>query len=63
MFQKRHYEELASILREIREGCKNNPLMIAHVDTCIIPQFVDRLAQGNSQFKRERFLKACGLEG
>ena len=59
-FQRRHYEEIAKIVRmiggDIRGGCVVTPESLAK-------RVASELDATNPNFNRARFLKACGVEG
>ena len=54
-YQKRHYEDVARIL-------KSDAGHLDRVRNTIIQEFTDLFATDNPLFDRDRFLSACGLE-
>ena len=54
MFQHRHYEAVAELIRFF-DGNGNRGEIAA--------EFVEMFARDNSRFKPERFLRAAGLNG
>lgn len=58
LFQRRHYEAIAKVLRDVAEG---------RAQGCLAEQFADMFAADNPYrgnkycFDRERFLAACGV--
>ncbi len=57
-YQKRHYEDVARLLRERSEHIFDEPLVRQVIEI----DFADLFAADNPDFDRERFLAACGLE-
>lgn len=58
MFQKRHYERLASII----DGMDFWAPTPRETRNEVARQFADALARDNPRFDRERFLAACGAQ-
>ena len=54
-YQKRHYEDVARLLKSSRDPC---PACI----TVLAAEFANLFTADNPLFDRERFLMACGLE-
>ena len=61
-YQKRHYEDVARIIREAYEAADRSFLTKAEVVALLAGTFAGTFAADNPLFDRERFLKACGLE-
>ena len=73
-YQKRHYEDVARILRPLMaaetecDSCLDhecdgyNCLCDCHVGDHVVQEFTYLFADDNPLFKKQRFLKACGLE-
>ena len=69
--QRRHFEAIAEALRIARNNAINadNAAMVDPRDSTpradtvdeLIKSIADSVGQFNDNFKRERFLKACGL--
>lgn len=63
---KRHFEFIASVLRDDNPmGTSDNETLEAHQLAqwrLTVKRFARELSATNPQFKRETFLRACGLE-
>ena len=61
MYQKRHYEDVARMLREAKASmlvsCREDTLAAWEHTVCL---FTARFARDNAQFSHSRFLEAAG---
>lgn len=55
LFQRRHYEWLASVLRNLPEDSVN----VLDTRKVVVKAFANALTGTNPLFDRERFIKAC----
>ena len=53
--QRRHYELIADIIKQMKGD------FAEHYETA--HHFADELAKGNSKFNKDKFLRACGVNG
>lgn len=60
MMTRKHFEAIASILRD-HTPVQGEAADITHADT--VTDLADYFATENPNFDRERFIKACGLDG
>ena len=64
LYQKRHYEDTARMLREAKASllvCVTTHTLHAWEE--IVLTFATRFARDNAQFSHARFLEAAGYEG
>jgi hypothetical protein len=61
MFQKRHYEEIARIIRAMSK-VNNQEHGFIDVREDVADEFATALAKGNLKFNRARFIAACTRE-
>lgn len=64
-YQKRHYEDVAQLLKDARSSyLENGGACPTHGDAfiCLMDEFAHLFGGDNSLFNKQRFLKACGLE-
>lgn len=59
--QHRHFATIATIIREIDRGLV--PCSTGATRKFMAELFADRLSYTNPNFDRNRFLRACGVEG
>lgn len=59
LFTRRHYQAIAEEFKGCRESAGFD-----HVEVeAVVAAFVDMFLRDNPNFNREKFLKACGMEG
>lgn len=62
---RKHYREAASVIREVVDGAKHDPAVMAaaEVDTArmIAGGLASMFKADNSNFRRDQFMEACGL--
>jgi hypothetical protein len=57
--QRRHFEAIADIIREIAEESDTDEAKFQR--DRVARHFASRLRRTNSNFNKERFLRACGV--
>jgi hypothetical protein len=57
-FAKRHYEAIALAMQQSRFLVIDSPAT-GNQWECVVKYLADMLAEDNSQFERERFIRAC----
>jgi len=66
IFERRHYQAIAEVVCEELKELKRANYRAVTSYVCELEDFAEHLAQmfsrDNPNFKRERFLKACGME-
>ena len=61
MFSKRHYSEVAGVLRATRPGLQEPETNFAHAWRIIVSEFACEFARDNPRFSEQKFLVAAGF--
>ena len=59
IFERRHHQAIAEEFKECRESCGFDHIEVE----AVARSFTDMFLHDNPNFNREKFLKACGMEG
>ena len=63
IFTGPHYQAIAEVIAKRREHALVISAETHGVLRCLTEDFVRKLEKDNPNFDREKFLKACGMEG
>ena len=63
-FQRRHYEAIAEVLKDVRDSADTLQLFPPEIAALngIITKTAEVFRRDNPRFDRDRFISACGLE-